>query len=68
MKEKNQKRLMTAISRGLTIALSSALADKFVDVPERPGIKDDIKEAALKAAFTVVAASIASVLVRELTR
>lgn len=68
MKEKNQKKLMTVLSRGLTIALSSQLADKFIDVPERPGIKDDIKEAVLKAVFTVIAASIASILVRELTR
>lgn len=68
MKEKNKKTLMLVISRGGSILLSSMLADKLIDVPEEPGIMDDIKEAAVKAAFTVIAASIASILVRDLTR
>lgn len=68
MKEKNKKTLMLAMSRGGSILLSKVLADKLIDVPEEPGIMDDIKEAALKAAFTVIMASIASILVRDLTR
>lgn len=68
MKEKNKKTLMTVLSRGASIALASMLADKIITVPERPGIKDDIKEALLKAVFTVIASSVASVLVRDFTR
>lgn len=68
VKEKNKKTLMLVISRGGTVLLSKMLADKLIDVPEEPGIMDDIKEAALKAVFTVMAASIASILVRDLTR
>lgn len=68
MKEKNKKNMMTLISRVGTIALSSALADKIIAVPEQPGIKDDIKEAVLKAAFTIITASIASILIRDFTR
>ena len=68
MKEKNKKTMMILISRVGTIALSSALADKIITVPEQPGIKDDIKEAVLKATFTVITASIASVLIRDFTR
>lgn len=68
MKEKNKKTTMKLISRAGSIALSSALADKIITVPERPGIMDDIKEAALKAVFTVIMASLASILVRDLTQ
>lgn len=68
MKEKNKRTLMLVMSRGASFALASVLADKLITIPERPGIRDDIKEAALKAAFTVIAASIASILVRDLTR
>lgn len=68
MKEKNKKTTMTLISRVVTIGLSSLLADKIITVPEEPGITDDIKEAALKAVFTVIAASIASVIIRDFTR
>lgn len=68
MKEKNKRTLMLVLSRGASFTLASMLADKIITIPERPGIKDDIKEAALKATFTVIAASIASILVRDLTR
>jgi hypothetical protein len=68
MKEKNKKTLMTVLTRGAAIGMSKTLADKIITVPERPGIMDDIKEAALKAVFTMVAASIASILIRDLIR
>jgi uncharacterized membrane protein len=68
MKEKNKKTAMTLISRVGTIGLSSMLADKIITVPEQPGIKDDIKEALLKATFTVIMASIASIIIRDFTR
>ncbi|WP_047863821.1 hypothetical protein [Rubrobacter aplysinae] len=68
MKEKNKKTAMTLISRVGTIGLSSLLADKIITVPEQPGIKDDIKEAVLKATFTVIMASIASIIIRDFTR
>ena len=68
MKEKNKKTLMLVLSRGGSILLSKMLADKLIDVPEEPGIMDDIKEAALKAVFTVMAAAVVSILVRDLTR
>jgi len=68
VQEKNKKTLMLVMSRGGSILLSKMLADKLISVPERPGIKDDVKEALMKAAFTAVAASIASVLVRSFLR
>lgn len=68
MKEKNKKTLMFILTRVTVLALSKTLADKVITVPEEPGIMDDIKEAALKATFTMIAASLAAILVRDLTR
>jgi len=53
------------VSTGIAGFLSNRLAEKFIDIPEERGIQDDVKEALLKAAFSVTSTVIASVLIRR---
>ncbi|HZY57567.1 MAG: hypothetical protein M3246_00095 [Actinomycetota bacterium] len=68
MSDEMQKRLVTILAGMLGALLSRPLTERFIDVPEERGIKDDIKEAALKAAATMASTIIASILVRQLLR
>ncbi len=65
MKEETQKRAVTILATGIAAFLSSRLSERFLDVPEERGIQDDVKEALLKAGFTVVSTIIASVIIRR---
>jgi hypothetical protein len=68
MSDEMQKRLVTILAGMLGALLSRPLTERFIDVPEERGIKDDIKEAALKAAATMASTIIASILVRQLLK
>jgi len=61
-----QRKAIMLLSTGLAGVLSSRLADKFIDIPEERGIEDDVKEALLKASFSVVSTIIASVVIRRI--
>jgi hypothetical protein len=63
--DETQKRLITILSSGIAYFLASRLADRFISEPEVRGIRDDVKEAALKAAFSLVATIIASFIIRQ---
>ena len=65
MSEETQKRAITILSTGIAALLSRQLADRFIDVPEERGIKDDIKEAILKASFSLASTIIASIIIRR---
>ena len=65
MNEETQKRAITILSTGIAAILSRQLADRFIDVPEERGIKDDVKEALLKASFSLASTIIASILIRR---
>ena len=65
MKEETQKRAVTILATGIAALLSNRLSERFLDVPEERGIQDDVKEALLKAGFTVVSTIIASVIIRR---
>jgi hypothetical protein len=41
------------------------LAERFIDLPEEPGVWDDIKEELLKAGFTLGSTALASFIVRR---
>src|SRR5215213_420002 len=60
-----QRRAIMIVSTGIAGFLSNRLAEKFIDIPEERGIQDDVKEALLKAAFSVTSTVIASVLIRR---
>ena len=65
MNQDVQRRAIMIVSTGIAGFLSSRLAEKFIDIPEERGIQDDVKEALLKAAFSVTSTVIASVLIRR---
>ena len=65
MDDETQKRLITILSSGIAYALASRVADRFFDEPEVRGVGDDVKEALLKAGFSLVSTLIASYLVRR---
>ena len=65
MNEEAQKRAITILSTGIAALLSRQLADRFIDVPEERGIKDDVKEALLKASFSLASTIIASIIIRR---
>ncbi len=65
MNEEMQRRAIMLLATGIAGLLSSRLADKLIDVPEERGIQDDVKEALLKAAFSVASTLIASVIIRR---
>ncbi len=65
MNDDMQRKAIMLLSTGLAGVLSSRLADKFIDIPEERGIGDDLKEALLKAAFSVTATVMASIVIRR---
>ena len=66
MNDDMQRKAIMLLSTGLAGVLSSRLADKFIDIPEERGIQDYVKEALLKASFSVVSTIIASVVIRRI--
>jgi hypothetical protein len=63
--EEMQKRAITILSSGIAYLLANRLADRIIDEPEERGVQDDIKEALLKAAFSLASTVIASVIIRR---
>jgi hypothetical protein len=45
--------------------LASRFADKFLDEPEERGVSDDVKEALVKAGFSLASTVIASIVIRR---
>ena len=66
MNDETQKRAITILSAAITALLSRQLADRFIDVPDERGISDDVKEALLKASFSLVSTVLASIIVRRI--
>ncbi len=65
MNDEAQKRAITMLSTGIAYLLASRLADKFLDEPEERGVSDDIKEALVKASFSLASTIVASVIIRR---
>jgi hypothetical protein len=60
-----QKRAITMLSTGIAYLLASRFADKLLDEPEERGVADDVKEALVKASFSLASTVIASVVIRR---
>jgi hypothetical protein len=67
MSDKTQRRLLTVLAIAIALGLSRPLT-KFIaeQIPERRGVKDDLKEAAIQGVARTVAILAASVIVRRL--
>ncbi len=66
MNDETQKRLISILSTALAYLLASRLADKLIKEPEVRGVRDDVKEAVLQAAFSLTSTIIASFVIRRL--
>lgn len=66
MSEEVQKRMITILSGIIAYAIADRLADRFLNVPDEPGISDDIKEALIKGGFRFTSTALASIIVRQI--
>ncbi|MCA1731195.1 MAG: hypothetical protein LC751_17900 [Actinobacteria bacterium] len=65
MNDETQKRAITMLSTGIAYLLASRFADRFLDEPEERGVADDVKEALVKATFSIASTVIASMIIRR---
>jgi len=68
MDDATRQRMITLLAAGIAYVISQQLTNRFIDIPEQRGIKDDILEAVLKGATTATSTVLASLLVRRLFR
>ena len=66
MDDATQQRLITLMAAGIAYVISHQVTERYIDIPEQRGIKDDVLEAVLKGATTATSTILASVLVRRL--
>ena len=66
MNDEAQKRVITVLASAVAYLLASRLADSLVEPAEARCIKDDLKEALLSAASSLVLTIVASVVIRRL--
>ncbi len=65
MNDETQKRLITILSSMISYVLANRLSDILIKEPEVRGVRDDIKEALLKASFSLASTIIASFVIRR---
>lgn len=68
MNDATQQRVMTLLAAGIAYLISHQLTERFIDIPEQRGIKDDVLEAVLKGATTAISTILASIIVRRIFR
>jgi len=68
MNDAVRQRLVTILAAGIGYLISQYIVDRFIDIPDEPGFKDDAIEAILKGATTATSTILASIVVRRLLR
>ena len=68
MNDAVRQRLVTILAAGIAYAISNYVTDRLIDIPDEPGLKDDVIEAVLKGATTATSTILASIVVRRLLR
>jgi hypothetical protein len=66
MSDEAQKRAITILASVVAYLLASRLSDRFVEQPEARGIRDDLKEALLSAASSLILTIVASFVIRRI--
>ncbi len=61
-----RKRMISILSTVIAFWLASRLAERFIQQPEARGVRDDLKEGFVQAAFSLVSTVIASSIIRRL--
>ena len=65
MNDDTQKRLISILATATAFVLATRLAETFIEEPEVRGVRDDVKEALLQAAFSLASTIIASFIIRR---
>ena len=68
MNDAMRQRMITLLAAGIAYLISQQLTNRYINIPEQRGIKDDVLEAVLKGATTATSTIVASILVRRLFR
>jgi energy-converting hydrogenase Eha subunit B len=68
MNDAVRDRLVTILAAGIAYLISQQVVDRLIDIPEEPGLKDDVIEAILKGATTATSTILASIVVRRLLK
>ncbi len=68
MDDATQQRVITLLAAGIAYLITQQVVDRYIEVPEERGIRDDVLEAVLKGATTATSTILASMLVRRLFR
>ncbi len=63
--DSTKQRVITIAAAGIAYLISSMVTNRFINIPEQRGLKDDALEAILKGATTATSTILASVLVRR---
>jgi hypothetical protein len=63
-----QQRVITLVAAGIAYVISHQVTERYINIPEQRGVKDDILEAVLKGATTATSTVLASILVRRFFR
>ena len=61
-----RKLMISIVSTAMAFWLASRMAERFIQQPEVRGVRDDLKEGLLQAAFSLAATVIASSVIRRL--
>ena len=68
MDDATQQRMITLVAAGIAYLISHRVTERFIDIPDQRGVKDDVLEAVLKGATSAASTILASILVRRLFR
>ena len=68
MDDATQQRVITLLAAGIAYLITQQVVDRYIEIPEERGIRDDVLEAVLKGATTATSTILASMLVRRLFR
>jgi hypothetical protein len=66
MNDATQQRIITIAAAGIAYLISSLVVNRFIDIPEERGLRDDALEAILKGATTATSTILASIIVRRI--
>jgi hypothetical protein len=65
MSDETRKRAIAILASAVAYLLASRLSDRFVEQPEVRGLRDDLKEALLSAASSLILTIVASLVIRR---
>ena len=67
MNDAVRDRLVTILAAGIAYLISQHV-DRLIDIPDEPGLRDDVIEAVLKGATTATSTILASIIVRRMLK